>query len=87
MVERRTLEHLPRLGGGEVDHGALMPDADPAAIAAVIAEDHLQDRGFAGAGRAGQHHAFAGSTWNEDAAHHRQLDAALQMHREGLFGV
>ncbi len=53
------VEHLPRLGGGEIDHRAAMADADAAGVAAVIAEDHLQDRRFAGAGRAGQHDAFA----------------------------
>ena len=42
-------EHLPRLGRGKIDHRAPMPDANPPRITAVIAKDHFQDRGFAGA--------------------------------------
>jgi hypothetical protein len=62
-------------------------DADAAAIATVIAEDHLQDRGFAGARGTRQHHAFARLHIERDAAHDRQFDPTLQMHDEGLFGV
>ncbi|MGY3406260.1 hypothetical protein ACVWZV_002373 [Bradyrhizobium sp. GM5.1] len=43
------VENLPRLGGGEIDQRAAMVDADPAGIATIIAEDHLQDRRFSGA--------------------------------------
>jgi hypothetical protein len=64
-------------GGGKVDHRAQMANADPAAIAAVVAKNHFQDRGFAGARRSRQHHALARCHVKRDAAHHRQLDAAL----------
>ena len=78
-------EHLPWLRGGKIDHVALMADANPAAIAAVIAEDHLQDRGFSGARWPRQHDAFAGPNLKRDAAHHREFYPALQMHGEGLL--
>ena len=80
-------EDLPRLGVGEIDLRALVTDADAAAVAAVVAEDHFQDRRFAGAGRAGQHHAFARLDLKGHAAHHGKLHATLQMHGEGLFRV
>src|SRR6185312_10569654 len=43
--------------------------------------------GFAGAGRAGQHHAFTRIDMERDTAHHGQLDATLQVHDKGLLGV
>jgi hypothetical protein len=62
-------------------------DRDTAAVAAIVAEDHFQDRRFAGTGGTGQHHALAGFDLKRDTPHHRKLHAALQMHDEGLFRV
>src|SRR5712664_2627131 len=42
-------ENLPRLSRRQIDLRTLMPDTDAAAITAIIAEDHLQDRRFSGA--------------------------------------
>jgi hypothetical protein len=80
-------QDLPRLGPGEIDLLTVVTDADTAAVTAVIAKNHFQDRRFAGAGGAGQHHAFAGAHLKRYAAHHGKLHATLQMHRKSLFGV
>src|SRR6266700_4079596 len=64
-----------------------MTNGDAAAIAAVVAEHHLQDRRLAGARRSGQHDAFAGTDLEEDTTDHGQFDPTLQMHGEGLFGI
>ena len=80
-------EDLPWFGPGEIDQRTLVTDADATTVAAIIAEDHLQDRGFSGARGPRQHHAFARLDVKRDAAHHGQLNATLQMHGEGLFRV
>ena len=57
-------------------------DENLAAVAAVAAEYHLEDRRFAGTdGPAND--ALAGEP-ERDACDHRQADAALQMHGETL---
>ncbi len=53
-------ENLTRLRGRDIDGGVALADQDLAAVAAVVAEDHLEDRGFAGARGAGQDHALSG---------------------------
>ncbi|MEY9438391.1 hypothetical protein ABIF14_005482 [Bradyrhizobium elkanii] len=87
MVERRMLSTWRGSAVARSNNLAVMADANPAAVAAVVAEDHFQDRGFAGARRARQHHALTRIDVERDAAHHGQFDAALQVHGEGLLGV
>ena len=73
-----------RIGGGEVDHLAVMADQDVAGIGAVVAIQAAHQRGLAGARRPGQHHALACMQFEADTGQDGNPHAALQMQREAL---
>jgi hypothetical protein len=62
-----------------------MPHPDGTGPGAVIAIKAAQECGFAGTGRPGQCHAFAGMHLHVDTAQHVDAHAALQVQQE-VFG-
>jgi hypothetical protein len=76
-----------RRGAGDVHHLVAVAHPDAALVAAIGAEDHLEHGGFAGPGRAAEHHALAGRDREADAVDHRQPRAAAQVQGEGLRDV
>ena len=72
------------IGGGEIDCLAVMAEGDGAGIDAVIAIDHLEDGGLAGAGGAAEHDAFAGVDVEIDVGDDGEDDAVTQVHGEGF---
>ena len=72
IADRRAADtqDIPGFGLRQIDLSALMTDADAAAIATIIAENHLQDRRLSRARRSRQDHAFAGLDLERHAAHH-----------------
>ncbi len=80
-------ENGARLGLRHVGMSVAVVHANGPYVAAVAAEDHLQDRRFPGAGRAGEHDAFARARLEAHAAHHRQRQPAAQVHREAFRDV
>ena len=77
-------QNAARLRGGDIERGAALADQDAACVAAISAEDHLQDRALAGARRTGKDGAFPRSNRERDAGHDRQAHAAAQVHGERL---
>ena len=55
-----------------------------AALGAIVAVQAAHQRGFAGAGRAGQDDALAGADIEIDAGQHGHAQAAAQMQGEGF---
>ena len=78
-------QDAPRLGARDVGRGAVVAQQDPAGVAAIGAEDHFQDRGFADTGRSGQHDAFTRLDRESHSGDDRQPGSALQVHDERLF--
>jgi hypothetical protein len=89
-IAQRTLADLHHLAwrcGHQVDHLAIVANADAAAACAVIAIKAAQQGGFSRAGRARQRHALAGRHMHVDGIEHRDAHAALQMQQEILRQV
>ena len=61
-----------------------MAQLDGATVGAVIAVQAAHQGRFAGAGRTGQHDAFAGMDLQVDAGQHRHSQAAAQVQGEAL---